>query len=150
LSPWVDGTGPAQVIFLEHVSSSALKRNRHFAIHCVPLPRRAAEQAPGYYKKAILEAVRTHLRSPSRPSGPLSLVGPLSALRTGRTRSGRSTRPRAASTRVAAGSRRPYRRASRTSTWSSAPTAATRTVRRAPAAPRCAAALSGGAERRQR
>eukprot|EP01050_Picozoa_sp_SAG11_P024239 SAG11_NODE_5102_length_1664_cov_2.469649_2_plen_117_part_00 len=38
----------------QHVSANSLKRNRHFAIDCVPVPRAAASEAPGYYKKVSL------------------------------------------------------------------------------------------------
>lgn len=44
-----------QVLFIEHVAPSDLQRKRHTAIECIPIPRAAAAQSVGYFKKALLE-----------------------------------------------------------------------------------------------
>ena len=43
-----------QVLFIEHIAPSDLQRKRHTAIECIPIPRAAAAQSVGYFKKALL------------------------------------------------------------------------------------------------
>mmetsp|Transcript_24384 Transcript_24384/g.96088 ORF Transcript_24384/g.96088 Transcript_24384/m.96088 type:complete len:119 (+) Transcript_24384:1282-1638(+) len=41
-----------EVIFFE--TASASRSNRHMVIHCIPLSRKDASAAPGYFKQALL------------------------------------------------------------------------------------------------
>lgn len=44
-----------QVLFIEHVAPNDLQRKRHTVIEVIPIPRAAAAQSVGYFKKALLE-----------------------------------------------------------------------------------------------
>jgi hypothetical protein len=44
------------VIFMETVTPYSQKKNKHSFIECIPLPYRLAQEAPSYFKKAILES----------------------------------------------------------------------------------------------
>ncbi len=48
------GAEKREVIFLETVME--LSKQRHIFIECIPIPRADAEQAPIYFKKALLES----------------------------------------------------------------------------------------------
>ena len=146
-----------EVLFLEHVSPRDLQRKRHFAIECIPIPRAAAAQADGaptpkvcrrcpvrilmggfscgwagYFKKALLESdeewsqhegsqcIDTRGKGIRRCVPVRATAAPLTCRPAARDDACQDS---AASDDF----HRAARRISRTSTWSSAATAGTRT-----------------------
>lgn len=43
------------VLFIETVTPYSIRKNKHAYIECIPVPMNVSEQAPAYFKKAILE-----------------------------------------------------------------------------------------------